>query len=99
MTDKTGFVERIVGWLRAGYPDGLPTNDYIALVALLGSRLTPEQVEWVVSEVMKEHPPAEPIDVKVLLTKTMDRLPSESDVTRVKVRLAEAGWPLAGFED
>ena len=38
------FLARIVDWLRAGYPDGVPGQDYIPLVALLGSQLTDDEL-------------------------------------------------------
>ena len=31
------FLAKIVSWLRAGYPDGVPEHDYVPLIALLGS--------------------------------------------------------------
>ena len=34
------FLTRIIDWLRAGYPEGVPEHDYIPLFALLGSQLT-----------------------------------------------------------
>ena len=33
--DNPLFLKKIVDWLRAGYPDGVPQADYIPLVALL----------------------------------------------------------------
>ena len=38
------FLNRIVDWLRAGYPEGVPEHDYIPLFALLGSQLTNDEV-------------------------------------------------------
>ena len=32
MADHTGLFERILQWLRAGYPDGVPQHDYVALL-------------------------------------------------------------------
>lgn len=34
------FLTSIVGWLRAGYPNGVPEQDYIPLFALLTRRLS-----------------------------------------------------------
>ncbi|HEY5484993.1 MAG TPA: DUF3349 domain-containing protein, partial [Propionibacteriaceae bacterium] len=31
---------RVVGWLRAGYPDGVPQQDYVALLGILHRQLT-----------------------------------------------------------
>ena len=40
------FLAAVVGWLRAGYPEGVPEVDYIPLFALLGSeRLTGDPPE------------------------------------------------------
>lgn len=41
---RPSFLAKIVGWLRAGYPDGVPEHDYVPLVALLGSQLTDDEV-------------------------------------------------------
>ena len=30
------FLDKVVGWLRAGYPTGVPEHDYIPLFAILG---------------------------------------------------------------
>ncbi|MEP7089712.1 MAG: DUF3349 domain-containing protein, partial [Nocardioidaceae bacterium] len=45
-----GLVQRVVGWLRAGYPEGVPTQDYVALLGILQRTLTPTEVESVVEE-------------------------------------------------
>ena len=37
-------LDKVIQWLRAGYPEGVPDVDYIPLFALLGSQLTNDQV-------------------------------------------------------
>jgi hypothetical protein len=44
------FLAKIVSWLRAGYPDGVPERDYIPLFALLGSQLTDDEVKLIADE-------------------------------------------------
>lgn len=44
----------IVGWLRAGYPDGVPEHDYVALLALLARRLTSDEVAAVAAELARQ---------------------------------------------
>ena len=44
------FLTKIVDWLRAGYPEGVPDVDYIPLFALLGSQLTNEEVTAIADE-------------------------------------------------
>ena len=33
--DRPQFLDNIMSWLRAGYPNGVPGNDYLPLFALL----------------------------------------------------------------
>ena len=35
---------RVVGWLRAGYPDGVPQQDYVALLGILHRQLTDDEI-------------------------------------------------------
>ena len=44
------FLAKIVSWLRAGYPDGVPERDYIPVFALLGSQLTDDEVTLIADE-------------------------------------------------
>ena len=44
------FLEKIVDWLRAGYPEGVPPTDYIPLIALLGSQLTGDELILIAHE-------------------------------------------------
>ena len=47
----------IIGWLRAGYPEGVPDVDYIPLFALLGSQLTESEVKAIAEELANESKP------------------------------------------
>jgi hypothetical protein len=37
------LLARIVAYLRAGYPEGVPANDYVPLLALLRRRLSDDE--------------------------------------------------------
>ncbi len=89
-------VNRIVGWLRAGYPEGVPEHDYIPLFALLGSQLTNEEVTLIADELAFSADPesAEAIK-KAIATVTANHEPNQADVNRVRSHLAAGGWPLA----
>lgn len=88
-----GLLTRIVAFLRAGYPEGIPTNDYIPLLALLRRRLTDDEVIAVATELMSTGDmPVEGTDVRVAITKLTDDMPSVEDTERVRRRLAAAGW-------
>ena len=91
----SGFLTRIVAFLRAGYPEGVPTNDYIPLLALLRRRLSDDEVVAVATELMSTgHPPVEGTDVRLAITKLTDEMPSPEDTERVERRLIAAGWPV-----
>ncbi|MFL6027141.1 MAG: DUF3349 domain-containing protein [Friedmanniella sp.] len=86
----------VVGWLRAGYPDGVPESDYIPLVAVLARRLSPEEVRAVAAELSRTGQlPIDNVDIGTTIMRVTNELPREADVNRVRSRLALGGWPLA----
>lgn len=87
------FLDAVVAWLRAGYPEGVPQTDYIPLLALLSRRLTSDEVQTVANELMR-HGDFDHVDIGVLITQFTDQLPAPDDVDRVRARLAAKGWPL-----
>ena len=90
------FLSSIIGWLRAGYPEGVPDVDYVPLFALLGSQLTNEEVNEVAMELLKESDPESAEAIKRAIAAVTDHdEPKDSDVARVRARLAAGGWPLA----
>ena len=92
----TPSLSSIVGWLRAGYPEGVPSVDYIPLFALLGSQLTNDEVNAIAKELENTGNPESAEAVKHAIAAVTDhREPKDPDVARVRARLAAGGWPLA----
>ena len=92
----TGWVTSVVGWLKAGYPNGVPEADYVPLLAVLTRRLSSDEVLAVAKQLMDDgRLPVDNIDIGTMITKVSDELPREEDVSRVRTRLASGGWPLA----
>ena len=90
------FLSSIVGWLRAGYPEGVPDVDYIPLFALLGSQLSESDVHAVAEELANESKPESAEAIRKAIATVTDHSASDADVARVQARLAAAGgWPLA----
>jgi hypothetical protein len=85
----------IIGWLRAGYPEGVPQVDYIPLFALLASQLTEADVQAIAEELAASSDPASAQDIRAAINVGTRAGPLESDVARVRARLAAGGWPLA----
>jgi hypothetical protein len=96
MAALSDMLMRVVGFLRAGYPEGVPAHDYVPLLALLRRRLSDDEVIIVASEVLSgRNTPVDATDVRVAITKLTDEMPSPEDTERVKQRLAAVGWPVS----
>ena len=92
------FLNSVVAWLRAGYPEGIPPTDYFPVLALLSRRLGNDEVKMVAHELMQRGD-FDDVDIAVLITQITDELPSPEDVERVRERLAAKGWPLDDARD
>jgi hypothetical protein len=90
------FLANIIGWLRAGYPYGVPASDYVPLLALLKRRLSDDEVRQIATELLaRGELPIDLTDIGVTITKVTDEIPVEADVERVRKNLNEGGWPVA----
>jgi hypothetical protein len=87
-----GLVTRVVDWLRAGYPTGLPDRDFVPLLALLRRRLSDDEVRVVARRLVETGVlPGDHVDIGAAIAKVTTELPSEEDVARVRDALAEHG--------
>jgi hypothetical protein len=89
----TKFLAKIVAWITAGYPEGVPGPDRVPLFALLTPRLTDDEVKTV-SKALIDRGEFDDVDIGVVITQMTHELPSPEDVERVRTRLAVYGWPL-----
>lgn len=95
-TALSDVLMRVVGFLRAGYPEGVPAHDYIPLLALLRRRLSDDEVIAIATELISGgNVPVDGTDVRVAITKLTDEMPSPEDTERVMLRMAAVGWPVS----
>lgn len=88
-------LQRIVAWLRTGYPHGIPERHYLPLVALLGRRLSDDETRELGERLVAGGlVPADRLDVAVGYLRITDQLPSNKEIARVCRLLREAGWPV-----
>jgi S1-C subfamily serine protease len=87
------FLAKIVAWITAGYPEGVPGPDRVPLMSLLNRRLTNDEVKAVAHDLLNRGE-FDHIDIGVLITQMTDELPQEDVVERIRERLAAKGWPL-----
>ncbi len=99
---RTTFVGRALDWLRAGYPSGVPQQDYVVLLGVLRRKLTNFEVHQIAQELAslgEQGAQLTTADVEKLINDaTLDEASAE-DVARVSARLAAGGWPLADAPD
>ena len=86
---------KIVSWLRAGYPEGVPERDYIPLFALLGSQLTNDEVTLIADDLAFSSDPESAEAIKKAIGNITHTPVHDSDIARVRAHLAAGGWPLA----
>lgn len=92
------LLRAIVDWLRAGYPEGVPRQDYLPLFALLASQLTADELHDIAYDLAGEaDPPSKQAIMDAIEMATHER-PSEADVANVRAHLAQGGWPLASLD-
>ncbi|GLY16033.1 DUF3349 domain-containing protein [Kineosporia rhizophila] len=101
MSDELSMVNRVVSWLRAGYPSGVPQQDYVVLLGLLRRKLTDTEVHQIASDLAMQAELGAEIttaDVERMIGEATLDTASPEDITRVSGRLAAGGWPLAEID-
>ena len=88
------FLAKVVGWLRAGYPDGVPERDYIPLVALLGNHLSSDGLTLLADELAFSAAPESAEEIRKAISAVTRTAVGESDIAWVRSPLAAGGWPL-----
>ncbi|TSD95120.1 DUF3349 domain-containing protein [Skermania sp. ID1734] len=100
---KTSILQSVLNWLRAGYPQGVPHSDYVALFAVLHRRLTDSEVRQVAEQLVADRSDADAAidraEIEAAIAQLAKEQPGPDDVQRVASRLAAGGWPLTHPDD
>jgi hypothetical protein len=89
----SALVAKILGFLRAGYPEDTPGPDRVPLFALMQRRLSDDEVLSLARELTaSSERPIDGICIGTAITKLIDAMPSAADTDRVKQRLSAGGW-------
>lgn len=104
-SQKSGsIVGRILAWLTAGYPEGIPPADRFPVIAVLKRRLSDDDVRRIVAQLTADGSPVltdgviTHDEVEELISRVTRENPNHDEIRRVSARLAAGGWPLAGSE-
>lgn len=88
------LVMKMLEFVRAGYPQGVPQTDCFALLAVLRRRLTDDEVAAVAAQLAScGQLEIDVDDIGAAITRITDESPSADDVDRVQRRLEPIGWP------
>ena len=90
-----GFLQKIIDWLHAGYPEGVPNRDYIPLFALLTKDLSDDDVTAFADELASLSDKDTATVIKYARASGPNAVLTAADLARVRARLAAGGWPLA----
>jgi hypothetical protein len=91
-------LQSVVSFLRAGYPEGVPEQDYQPLLALLRRQLTTEEVREVADAMQASGDTATAAAIREAIESLVRIEANEKDIARVRAHLAAGGWPLAPLD-
>ena len=86
---------RVVGWLRAGYPDGVPQQDYVALLGILHRQLSDDEIITIAQTIAGSTATDVEERIRLAIRRKTLQPATDDEVARVSARLAKVGWPLA----
>lgn len=94
--DLSEFVDKVLRWLRAGYPDGVPPTDYVPLLALLSKRLTEDEIEDFATELEgRSDADTAAHAIRDALASRAEHHPTDAEIARVQARI-DAGRAQSG---
>lgn len=89
---------KLLAWLRAGYPDGVPREDYVSIYGILHRRLTSVEADEVATALVEGEAMDDGVithdEIRASIEQLAKEQASDEDIARVSRRLAAAGWPL-----
>ena len=99
MPDKS-MISRVIDWLSVGYPKDVPVQDRAAVMAILKMRLTDEQLQEVVRQLMQSRAArgeAYVSDQRIneYIRRVVDHTPTPQDIDRVAKILGAHGFLIA----
>jgi hypothetical protein len=77
--ERSATLDKILGWVRAAYPDGVPAADRLGLIAVLGDFVSGDQLSGITA----------------LMGKAPAGTATPEQIAKVAAKLVAGGWPLA----
>jgi hypothetical protein len=97
-------ISKILSWLNAGYPDGIPQRDFPSVLLVLHQNLSDADIESIADDLALQSISngSEPVTADQIRAMVHDHAfqsATEDDVRRVSAAMARGGWPLANDLD
>ena len=91
---------KILNWLKAGYPQGIPAGDFPSVLLVLRRNLTDADIEsiaddLVLESVSNDSRPVTAEHIHATIREHALQSATPEDMLRVSAVLARGGWPLA----
>lgn len=93
-------VGRILNWLKAGYPEGIPQRDFPSVLMVLHRNLTDAEIEAIADDlaldsISNDSQPVTADHIRAMVRERAFQSTTTEDLNRVSAVLARGGWPLA----
>lgn len=94
------LVAKVLNWLRAGYPEGIPQHDFPSVLLVLRRNLTDDEVSAIADDlalhsISNGSEPVTSADIHAMIKDHVFQTATPDDLLRVSAALARGGWPLA----
>ncbi len=90
---------RILDWLQAGYPHGIPARDVAALLGVLHRQLTDADINNIAAELALRADASDSVitehEIRRMVRDHAFQSATPDDISRVSSQLAGGGWPLS----
>ncbi len=93
-------IAKVLSWLKAGYPQGIPPHDFPSVLMVLRRNLTDVEIESIADNLALESisngsQPVTADQVRAMIRDQAFQSATTADLLRVSAVLARGGWPLA----
>jgi hypothetical protein len=93
-------IARILNWLKAGYPEGIPQHDFPSVLLVLHRNLADTDIESIADDlalqsVSNDSEPVTAEHIRAMIREHAFQSATPDDTRRVSAVLARGGWPLA----
>ena len=93
-------VAKILNWLKAGYPEGIPEHDIPSVLLVLQRNLSDGEIETIADDlalqsVSRDLQPVTADHIREMVREHALQSATADDLHRVSAVLARGGWPLA----